>query len=892
MCSVDSSFVGHESNYFQIGNGKSSHCSPSIPELYFTDVPGIQGRRNIQTRIQPQKVKSICQRIDLQIDKHLQNPGLSSTRRLDGKNRPITSIFSFKNGQNPQKVFTSRVSRTITSNELPALRAQFSTEDFRLFKQLDRPIAPRARDSHHSIPRRLSAREPRLRHTNATCEAHNQHSKALGVDDKQQKINHKTMPSYRISRYIMEYPGESKITADKKVSKNKNLDKPNCLQPKVKYKGVAKPVRDYELCQFRYPPRQDKLSSAAKIMHKYVTPETHCKDTHTRSGQDRIEMVASKSRDFVSYTHAPSNTLYSNRRVRFCLGSLHKQHLHFRHVDKSRKISPLQSKRNACHSESHTALCSKSSQSHVAHTMRQQNRSGISKKRRGYEIPTPFKYDVQHFKHCRCLPNEFHNSPYTRHLQCRSRQIIPTSEAARVASPPSSNESNICQMGNPGHRPVRLQESLRSPKVLHSRPPRQESCVSRRFQSELGLSIGMDFSTTISDAKSVTSLKQMPGYIPNSCPEVGTSFLEAGFKESSNRPALDSQELGPGASGCLDQTIPEQDQRDQTGSLAMWGWSEKLKNWTAQQKSLLMSSWRKSTLNTYKPAWSRWVKWADENRISIDAPTGPDLARFLADLHQNEGLSYNTILSHKAVVSTLCSPEFTERLSGHPLVKRILKSISLSKPKNTKSLIWDIDQVISFISKQNPDVDKLYEVSKYTASLLLLTSGRRVHDLTLLSVNSEDCEITDEYIIFWPLFGSKTDSANHRQSGWRLMINKDNKSLDPVHWIKKLIVIGKERRIKSASDNLFITVCGKPRPASRCVIAGWVKKLLKEAGIDAPPGSFRCAVASKSWFNNCSLDEIMARGNWRSENTFKRFYRKEIKDVRVRNPVSCLFNNV
>lgn len=114
-------------------------------------------------------------------------------------------------------------------------------------------------------------------------------------------------------------------------------------------------------------------------------------------------------------------------------------------------------------------------------------------------------------------------------------------------------------------------------------------------------------------------------------------------------------------------------------------------------------------------------------------------------------------------------------------------------------------------------------------------------------------------LFFWPIFGSKTDFTSYRQSGWKLMINKNNKCLDPVHWILKLISVGENRRNEAKCNNLFVTAYGKARPASRCVIAKWVKKVLKAAGFKAPAGSFRAAVASKSWYEHFSVDEILSR---------------------------------
>ncbi|CAK1588720.1 unnamed protein product [Parnassius mnemosyne] len=93
---------------------------------------------------------------------------------------------------------------------------------------------------------------------------------------------------------------------------------------------------------------------------------------------------------------------------------------------------------------------------------------------------------------------------------------------------------------------------------------------------------------------------------------------------------------------------------------------------------------------------------------------------------------------------------------------------------------------------------------------------------------------------------------------------------------KQTITLLNERRSSARSSNLFITLRGAAKPASRTVIAGWVKTIFKEAGISATPGSIRSAVASKSWYDNHPLDKILARGNWQSANTFKKYYRREV----------------
>lgn len=308
----------------------------------------------------------------------------------------------------------------------------------------------------------------------------------------------------------------------------------------------------------------------------------------------------------------------------------------------------------------------------------------------------------------------------------------------------------------------------------------------------------------------------------------------------------------------------------------MWGWTEMLKGWSHEQKELLQKGWRDSSMKTYKTAWQQWCLWANDNSVNTGQPEGADLARFLLDLYLKRGLAYNTILVYKSAVSTLCDPNKDNRLSSHLLVRQALKSISVSSIKPTKAPIWDTDILVAWLKTNKADTNSLYECSARAAILLLLCSGRRVHDLTLLSVDVNKCIFSENSVIFWPKYGSKTDTVVNRQSGWRIFKNNNCPAIDPIFWIQRVIALSQHRRSSCGVDNLFLSICGKPRSASRTVIAGWIKKILVQAGIKASAGSVRPAVASKSWVQNCSLDEILSRGNWRSENTFLKFYCREI----------------
>lgn len=293
-----------------------------------------------------------------------------------------------------------------------------------------------------------------------------------------------------------------------------------------------------------------------------------------------------------------------------------------------------------------------------------------------------------------------------------------------------------------------------------------------------------------------------------------------------------------------------------------------------QERDVLMSGWRKYTLSSYKSAWRRWGKWCENNNISAISPQAKDLAKFLAHLHLKEKLAPSTIHLHRSVVSTICEPFIGKKLSDHIFVRRVLKSVSQAKPKLNRIPIWDPQVVVHWMQSNNPDPISLFEANRRCATILLLASGRRVHDLTLLYSSPEHIVDDGTNIILWPIFGSKTDSARFQQSGWKLIPHVDN-LLNPVYWIRKVRELSSNRR--GSIQQHFITTQGEPKPASRTVIANWVKTVLKAAGIEASPGSSRSAVASYNWLCNLSIDSILKKGNWKQASTFYRHYCKEVK---------------
>lgn len=257
-------------------------------------------------------------------------------------------------------------------------------------------------------------------------------------------------------------------------------------------------------------------------------------------------------------------------------------------------------------------------------------------------------------------------------------------------------------------------------------------------------------------------------------------------------------------------------------------------------------------------------------------PSAEHLARFLIFVRQSEGLSYASVCLHKSVVVTFADPEAGQALGAHPLVRQTLKALQVPASLPPR-LVWKVDDLVSWLRLHPPpSEDSFYEVSRHVAVLLLLASGRRVHDLTLLAATPPHLQDLGDSLVLWPIFGSKTDSASHRQSGWKLMPSPSDPLFDVVAWVRKLVQKGRVRAGSLPCSALFLTTRGKVAPASRTVIAGWVQSALAAAGIVASAGSFRAAVGSRRLDAGCPLDEVLRRGNWSSSQTFLRHYYRPV----------------
>lgn len=428
-------------------------------------------------------------------------------------------------------------------------------------------------------------------------------------------------------------------------------------------------------------------------------------------------------------------------------------------------------------------------------------------------------------------------------------------------------------MGSSGDRLVRNKSVQGSEQVCISGSLGLSCGVQRRVFQTMEVQSCLGIPTSSPHTSSTESSELSVRSVHSNCSAVAKSVLEGGPKSKINC----SPHISPRSQGTSDrldhQSTSSANRGADLGDLVDTEWGQQIQGWSEGDRKLLTAAWRPSTRQSYRRPWARWIEWSKDHEFDPYNPLPQHLAQFLAYLHTSEGLALRSILIHKSVVATLSNPDNSSALSAHPVVTKIIKGIASARPTQPERVIWNTSDLLTSIRDHPPSTSSFFEVSRHLAILLLLASGRRVHDLTLLRFDPIHLQVTPDFVIFWPVYGSKTDSSSFLQSGWKLSSSPLENHLWCVpHWLDIFLRLRVDRCCSIDLDALFISTYGKVRPASRAIIAGWVASALSIANIPFAPGSIRAAVNSSLARADLPLDDILRRANWRSADTFLRHY--------------------
>ena len=288
---------------------------------------------------------------------------------------------------------------------------------------------------------------------------------------------------------------------------------------------------------------------------------------------------------------------------------------------------------------------------------------------------------------------------------------------------------------------------------------------------------------------------------------------------------------------------------------------------------LIISSWRDKTNTNYNSAWRKWDAWCAKRGLSSFTADVSAILSFLADEFE-AGRQYRSLNCYRSALSSTLLPVEGILVGQHPLVIRLLKGVfNLRPPMPRYTHTWDVSKVLTLLKEMGPNENlNLKRLTQKLVMLLALVLGQRCSDLVRLSLSGHS--YTSDSVVLPCLGLAKQAKPNNEQCLQPVVIKSfKDKLLCPVACIRAYESSTSKLRTDGVWK-LFLAVIPPHQPLTSLSIARWIKKSLKEAGIDEcfTAHSTRTASATAAAMSGISTKEIMSRAGWSSEHTFTKFY--------------------
>ena len=248
---------------------------------------------------------------------------------------------------------------------------------------------------------------------------------------------------------------------------------------------------------------------------------------------------------------------------------------------------------------------------------------------------------------------------------------------------------------------------------------------------------------------------------------------------------------------------------------------------------------------------------------------------FLTELYDS-GLGYSALNTARSALSTIVNLPGEHTVGSHPLICRFLKGVFKVRPTLPRyEQTWDTSVVLDYLETLHPVATlSLKDLTLKLVMLTLLVTGQRGQTIHLMDLDyMKQGKQSYTFVIQERI---KTTRPGRKQPKLVLTEFRKNSKLCVVKTLQEYIKRTKDIR---NSSRLFITYIKPHKEASRDTISRWTKAVMKEAGIDMTvfaAHSTRAASTSKAATRNVPLNTILKTAGWSNENTFTKFYKKQI----------------
>ena len=291
-----------------------------------------------------------------------------------------------------------------------------------------------------------------------------------------------------------------------------------------------------------------------------------------------------------------------------------------------------------------------------------------------------------------------------------------------------------------------------------------------------------------------------------------------------------------------------------------------------------MDSWREKTKLQYAVYHRKWLTYCVLKNVDPLDPVINDALSFLVSLF-DAGLRYSGLNSARSALSCVL-PEFEGTSFGsHPLTVRLLRSFYNKRPPQARyTTMWDPQIVVDYLREKVPLKDLSFkEITMKFCMLFLLATCSRQQRLVSIKRSNIKFQIDGSVDI-------TTDTLQkHSSRGKSLEVVTlkpfpSDRSVCVVQNLK--VYLEKTSQVTNAGDSLFCSFTPPYKAVGTQTIARWTKNTMKEAGVDVSifkAHSTRGASASGLAKMGVPLQDILCKGCWSHESTFKQFYLRQLR---------------
>lgn len=481
------------------------------------------------------------------------------------------------------------------------------------------------------------------------------------------EIYSKTNETNRILRNYLGHGSESQMPPRVQSTQNPESNKTNVEERLVDMAHCQNYSRSHQLRCICGPPRQitqpyDPKTSKSAPGEPQTQEVSSTGESKTRSSL----VVDSRSTD-LSHTLRRSDGLCYNRCIRSRVGGHSKRREIYGDVVSHSNSMAQQPKRVVDAEKSPARYSSHLWWPNSLSSDGQQNCSSIYNQRRGYQITRSITANHRHSRTRSPSPDPSCGKISTREIQLDGRQPITISSDPRMDPIEAHVEHHIQRARETLNRSF-CELAISSGSSLRKRR-RSRSCmrICECLQQTMALQPCLDISPTLTHTPRVTSPSKEFRNILAGAPKVGENVLESRAETESSKAPVPNLEPTQTSDRLTDRESTSSRRKAIFAGMEGSGWAHLIDSWDEENKKLLESAWRKSSLKTYKSAWERWCSWA-KGKCPVDSPNPHDIAKFVCFLHSSLKLAPSTIAVHKSVVATFANPMKSDKLSGHPVV--------------------------------------------------------------------------------------------------------------------------------------------------------------------------------------------------------------------------------